>query len=75
MRERERETKIESSVTRSLDNLFNIRPFTIIAKLNCHSKCRTQNNPDQNYPRLLKFCQSGKISPNPVTPIERDILI
>ena len=54
---------------------FNFRPFTTmkictIAKFNCQSKFKvlpSTNKPDQNCPRLLKFYQSGKISPNLVT--------
>ena len=64
------------SVTRWLDYFFNFWPFTTMKV--CHFDemfvevgrlqfCQILNKPSKDCQKVLKFCQSGEISPNLVT--------
>ena len=67
---------VVDSVTRWLDYFFNFWPFTTMKV--CHFDemfvevgrlqfCQILNKPSKDCQKVLKFCQSGEISPNLVT--------
>ena len=63
---------VAASVTRWLNNLFHIWPFStmkmcpLVAKVGSKF-CKMQNKPSRNSQKLLNFCQICKILPNLIT--------